>query len=69
MNVGEAKCAHTNGNEIVYPKNELVEALLEGFEEFMEFAIPYTLHTRPEIVEEMIALYRGKVERIHQAIN
>ena len=62
MNVGEAKCAQTNDNEIVYPKTELLEALLEGFKEFIEFAIPYTLHTRPEIVEETIALDRGKVE-------
>ena len=59
----------TDFNEIVYPKNELLEALLEGFEEFMEFSIPYTLHTRPEIVEEMIAFYRGKVDTIRQAIS
>ncbi len=58
----------TDLNEIVYPKNELVEALLEGFEEFMEFSIPYTLHTRPEIVEEMIAMYRKKVDTIRQTI-
>ena len=58
----------TNFNEIVYPKKDLLEALLEGFEEFMEFSIPYTLHTRPEIVEEMIYLYKGKVEEVGNAI-
>ena len=58
----------TNFNEIVYPKKDLLEALLEGFEEFMEFSIPYTLHTRPEIVEEMIYLYKGKVEEVRRAI-
>ena len=58
----------TDFNEIVYAKNDLLEALLEGFEEFMETSIIYTLHTRPEIVEEMIAFYLRKVEKIRQAI-
>lgn len=58
----------TDLNEIVYPKNELIEALLEGFEEFMEFSIPYTLHTRPENVEELIFVYREKVENIRKAL-
>ena len=58
----------TDFNEIVYPKKDLLEALLEGFEEFMEFSIPYTLHTRPEIVEEMIDLYKGKVDEVRRAI-
>ena len=53
---------------IVYPKNDLLAALLEGFEEFMEFYIPYILHTRPEIVEEMLTMYRGKVGTIRQII-
>lgn len=58
----------TDFNEIIYPKKDLLEALLEGFEEFMEFVIPYTLHTRPEILEEMIYFYKGKVEKVRQAI-
>ncbi len=58
----------TDFNEIVYPKNELVEALLKGFEEFMEFYIPYMLHTRPENVEELIAFYGGKVENSRKAL-
>ena len=54
--------------KIVYPKNDLLAALLVGFEEFMEFYIPYTLHTRPEILDEMLTMYRGKVGTIRQAI-
>ena len=54
--------------KIVYPKNDLLAALLEGFEEFMEFYIPYALHTRPEILEEMVTMYRGKMVTIRQAI-
>ena len=53
---------------IVYPKNDLLVALLEGFEEFMEFYIPYALHTRPENVEELLTMYRGKVETFHQLL-
>ena len=53
---------------IVYPKNDLLAALLEGFEEFMEFYIPYALHTRPENVEELLTMYRGKVETFHQLL-
>ena len=54
--------------KIVYPKNDLLQALLEGFEEFMEFYISYTLNTRPEILDEMLTMYRGKVGTIRQAI-
>mgnify|MGYP003472932500 CR=1 FL=1 len=53
---------------IVYLKNDLLAALIEGFEEFMEFYIPYTLHTRPEILEEMLTMYRGKVETLRQML-
>ena len=53
---------------IVYLKNDLLAALLEGFEEFMEFYIPYALHTRPENVEELLTMYRGKVETFHQLL-
>ena len=53
---------------IVYLKNDLLAALIEGFEEFMEFYIPYTLHTRPEILEEMLTMYRRKVENFRQML-
>ena len=53
---------------IVYPKKDLLAALLEGFEQFMEFYIPYALHTRPENVEELLTMYRGKVETFRQML-
>ena len=55
-------------DEITYPKNNLLVALLEGFEDFMEFYIPYALHTRPESLEEILTFYRAKVESIRQVI-
>lgn len=58
----------TDFNEVVYSKNELLGTLLEGFEEFMEFFIPYTLNTRPDIVVDIIDIYQGKLESIRHAI-